>query len=344
MDRNLLVLAYAGVSPTFATAPIHAGPGAAVLGRATVGRGAWFGAGAVVRADGHYVEIGDDFRIGARGTVHIAHDVYPTHIGNGVTAGVNAIIHACDVGDRCHIGDDAIILDGSTIGDEVVLAKGAVVFPRSTLEGGWLYEGAPAKPIRRQQPGELDALHAASREQADLPGIEAGNPRIEADGQLFVAATARLVGHILTEPEVGIWFGCQFDAGGHAITIGESSNIQDNTIIRCEAAPVRIGRESTVGHNVLLTDCLVGDRSLVGMGAVVAPGTVIEDDVLLAAGSRTTEDQRLESGWLYGGVPARQMSPLDDRKRAIITTTWPTYCTYARKFDDEQRKQAAVKA
>ena len=148
MDRNLLVLAYAGASPTFATAPIHAGPGAAVLGRATVGRGAWFGAGAVVRADGHYVEIGDDFRIGARGTVHIAHDVYPTHIGNGVTAGVNAIIHACDVGDRCHIGDDAIILDGSTIGDEVVLAKGAVVFPRSSLEGGWLYEGAPAKPVR----------------------------------------------------------------------------------------------------------------------------------------------------------------------------------------------------
>ena len=129
----------------------------------------------------------------------------------------------------------------------------------------------------------------------------------------------------MTGPEVGIWFGCEFDAGGHAITIGESSNIQDNTIIRCEAAPVRIGRESTVGHNVLLTDCLVGDRSLVGMGAVVAPGTVIEDDVLLAAGSRTTEDQRLESGWLYGGVPARQMSPLDDRKRAIITTTWPTY-------------------
>ena len=167
---------------------------------------------------------------------------------------------------------------------------------------------------------------------------------MEADGQLFVAATARLVGHILAGPEVGIWFGCEFDAGGHAITIGESSNIQDNTIIRCEAAPVRIGRESTVGHNVLLTDCLVGDRSLVGMGAVVAPGTVIEDDVLLAAGSRTTEDQRLESGWLYGGVPARQMSPLDDRKRAIITTTWPTYCTYARKFDDEQRKQTAVKA
>ena len=69
------LLAYDGVSPRFASAPAHAGAGAAVLGRATLGKSAWLGARSVIRADGHYIEIGDDFRLGARATVHIAHAV-----------------------------------------------------------------------------------------------------------------------------------------------------------------------------------------------------------------------------------------------------------------------------
>ncbi|NGO53726.1 gamma carbonic anhydrase family protein [Allomesorhizobium camelthorni] len=338
--QKLFVLPYDGIAPQLASAPVYTGAHASVLGRATIGRDAWLGVHSVIRADGHDVTIGNQFRLGARATVHIAHDVFPTHIGNGVTAGANSIIHACDVGDRCHIGRDVIILDGSKVPDDVALADGAIVFPRSILESGWVYQGQPAKPVRRLEPGELDALHARShREPDEMAGSLQLNGSIDTAGPLFRAATASTSGRIVAGADVGIWFSCDLDAGRHEISVGERTNIQDNTVIRCVEQPVTIGWESTIGHNVRMNDCVVGSRSLVGMGAILAEGTVVEDDVLLAAGAHTIKGQRIASGWLYGGDPAKKLSLLDDRKRGVIAAIWPMYCMYARKFDDQQREQ-----
>lgn len=339
-NDELYLLPYAGTAPALAAPAVHAGTGSAVLGRATIGRDGWFGTGSVVRADGHYVTIGHNFRLGPRSTVHIAHEVLPTEIGANVTAGSNSVIHACTVGDDCHIGDNVVILDGSEVAAGCAIADGSTVFPRSTLEGGWLYEGSPAKPVRRLTPGELDALHVATRSKDDRDTLAANAPdvNIEADGPVFVAASAKLSGKIVAVGENGIWFGCRLDAGEHEIRIGCNTNIQDNTTIRCVERIVDIGRDATIGHNVLMTDCTVGDASLIGMGAVVAPGTVVEPDVLLAAGAFTLPGQVLQSGWLYGGRPARKLSQLDEKKRSIIRLTWPTYCDYARRFDDAQRQ------
>lgn len=338
MNESLpYLLPYAGVAPKFAGCPVHAGSGAAVLGRATLGRDAWLGQRSAIRADGHYVRIGDNFRLGPRSTVHIAHDVLPAVIGSNVTAGTNTVIHACTVGDNCHFGDGVVILDGAKIADECAIADGSIVFPRSTLEGGWLYDGLPAKPVRRLEPGELDKLQAALRARADETAAQPSEPaRIERFGALFVASTAHVSGHIIAGGENGIWFGCDLDAAQHQISIGANTNIQDNTVIRCVDRAVEIGRDATIGHNVLMTDCSVGDRALIGIGAIVAPGTMIGDDVLLAAGAHTTPAQVLESGWLYGGRPARKLSQLDDEKREMIASIWPTYCEYARRFHAAQ--------
>lgn len=340
--RTFFTLAYDDISPHFASTPIHVGAGAAVLGRATLGHAAWLGARSVVRADGHYVRIGDDFRLGARGTVHIAHGYLPTHIGNGVTAGANSVIHACDVADRCHIGRDVVVLDGSRLGAGCALADGSIVFPRSMLEGGWLHEGAPARPVRRLEPGELDLLHQASGATAEQAGDSADwLPSYPSGEPLFVAFSARLKGRIAVERGNGIWFGCDLDAGAHEIRVGRNTNIQDNSTILARNRAVTIGSEATIGHNVSLSDCSVGDRSLVGIGAVVAPGTTIGGDVLLAAGAHTVEGQALEDNSFYAGRPARRMAALDDRKRLLIAGTWPTYCDYARKFAAEQRQSAS---
>lgn len=327
------LLAYDGVSPRFASAPAHAGAGVAVLGRATLGKSAWLGARSVIRADGHYIEIGDDFRLGARATVHIAHAVLPTHIGSGVTAGVNSVIHACDVGDRCHIGRDVVILDGSNVAPECALADGSIVFPRSVLESGWLYSGSPAKPVRKLTDRELEDLHARSRAVADdRVGETLWTPHIKSSGPLFVAYSARLRGRIVAGGENGIWFGCDLDAGELEIRVGCNSNIQDNTTIRARSRPAIIGRNSTIGHNVRLEDCSIGDRSLIGIGAVIASGTIVGNDVLLAAGARTLEGQVLDDGGFYAGAPASRRSSIDDKKLSIIASTWPTYCQYAQSF------------
>ena len=164
-DGGLFTLPYSGTCPQFASAPI-ASSRAAVLGRATIGRNAHLGASSVIRADGHFVQIGDDFSLGSRSTVHIAHDVYPAIIGDRVTVGENAVVHACTVGSDVVIGDGAVILDGSVVGDSVVIEPHAIVFPRSELAGGKLYAGMPARPVRDLEPGEVEERAAEMRRRS----------------------------------------------------------------------------------------------------------------------------------------------------------------------------------
>lgn len=325
-----LQAAYHDTLPVFSGRPAFAAEGAAVLGRATVGSGAWLGAWSVIRADGHHVTVGDDFHLGDHATVHIAHGLYPTHIGSRVTVGQGAVVHACTVGDGCVVERGAVILDGSRIGDGAVISGGSVVFPRSDLKGGWLYAGSPAKPIARVAADKLEAYHKKIRNERTRKRRQTRTPPATPD--CFVAPTARVHGDILTGDGVGIWYGCYLDAGQHRIVIGDGSNVQDNSVIACEAGDVIIGPDVTIGHNVTLTDCVIETRSLVGMGAVIAAGTVVESDVLVAAGTETEPDQRLTGGQVWAGRPARPIAPMDDRKRKMMQTTLPHYRDYAVHF------------
>ncbi len=332
------VLPYAGTSPEFATPPAYCGPGAAVLGRATVGRNARLGASSVIRADGHFVKVGDDFSLGPRSTVHIAHDIHPAIVGDRVVVGENAVVHACTVGSDVVVGEGAVILDGSLVPDRVVIEPHAIVFPRSELQSGKLYAGLPARPVRDLEPGEIKKRAAAILADSKP---ETAPPHALADGDIhpsvFVAGTARLRGRVVAAENASVWFGCDLDANGGEIVIGEETNIQDNTQIRCRPGMrFEIGAGSTIGHNVTLGDCTIGKRSLIGIGSVVADGTVIEDDVFLAAGAETTPGQVLEAGWLYGKRPAVKMTPLDQTKRALIAMTVEHYCGYARAFAEAQ--------
>lgn len=321
---------YNGVSPSLKGEPAFAGEGASVLGRATLGGGAWLGAWSVIRADGHHIRIGDDFHLGEHATVHIAHEVYPTYVGDRVTAGKGAVIHACTVEDGCVIEREAVILDGSYVGAGAVITAGSVVFPRSELEGGWLYSGCPAKPVARMSASELAGHHQKVRnEEAES---RSGKTMTGQVPDCFVAPSARVIGTVTAGKDVGIWYGCRLDAGAHRIVIGDGSNVQDNSTITCNTDEVIIGPDVTVGHNVTLTDCVVEHGSLVGIGALLAPGTVVESDVLVAAGTQTEPGQRLTTGKVWAGRPARPIGPMDERKRTMMSTTLPHYRAYAQHF------------
>jgi carbonic anhydrase/acetyltransferase-like protein (isoleucine patch superfamily) len=345
-QRSPHILSYAGIAPAFATPPVHAGAGAAVLGRVTIGRGAWLGALSVVRADGHYVRVGDDFRLGARSTLHINHDIFPCIVGDRVTVGRNACVHACTVGSGVVIGDRAVILDGAVVEDDVVLGDAATVFPNKRLASGFLYEGSPAKPVRALEAGEV----ARRRQEAARGGDEEPPAaRVALGGassihsSVFVAGTATVRGRVLAAEGSSIWYSNVLDAGEAAIAIGANTNIQDNTVIRCATGGgVTIGANSTVGHNVTMADCVIGERSLIGIGSTVAEATVVGDGVLLAAAARTTPGQVLEAGWLYGGSPARKLARLDEGKQALTALIVRQYCQYAQDFAAlERRAQAA---
>jgi carbonic anhydrase/acetyltransferase-like protein (isoleucine patch superfamily) len=343
------ILPYGGIAPSFGTPPIHAGVGSAVLGRVTVGRNAWLGAFSVMRADGHFVRVGDDFHLGSRSTLHINHEIFPCIVGDRVSVGRNACVHACTVGSDVVVGDEVVILDGATVADNVVLEPGSTVFPNKTVPGGFVYAGSPAKPMRPLATGEVAQRRARMARDHEGESVTIPRAAIAAASQVhpsvFIASTAGVRGRLIAAEAASIWYSNSFDAGEAAISIGARTNIQDNTVIRCSTAQgVSIGRDSTVGHNVTLHDCVIGNGSLIGIGSVVAKGTVVEDRVLLAASARTAPGQVLESGWMYGGNPARQMSRLDEGKHALIDIIIGQYCQYARDFLAAEQDQRKVRA
>jgi carbonic anhydrase/acetyltransferase-like protein (isoleucine patch superfamily) len=81
-----------------------------------------------------------------------------------------------------------------------------------------------------------------------------------------------------------------------------------------------------------MADCRIGARSLIGIGSVLAPGTVVADDVMLAGGSTTDPGQLLEGGHLWGGRPARILGALDPKKRALMSHIVEGYCRHGREY------------
>ena len=332
-----LLLPFADTSPSFAGEPIFAGPRSAVLGRATIGAGAWLGEDSVVRADGDEVRIGDDVFLGHRATVHIVHEMLPCLIGSNVTVGSNCCVHACTVGDNCVIEDNVTILDAATVANNVLIEAGSTVFPRKQLEAGWIYAGSPAKPIREIAAHELAARAAAVR---DLRGSERALPTVVQDfgDAVFIARTAQRFGRLSCAPGSSLFFSCVADAGTGTIFVGENTNVQDNTIIRPGHGAAVIGRETTVGHNVRMGAVRIGDFALVGIGAVLAENSWVQDDVLLAAGATTEPGQVLESGWMWGGRPAKAISRLDEARRKGMRDNIRTYCDYSQVFRRVQQE------
>jgi carbonic anhydrase/acetyltransferase-like protein (isoleucine patch superfamily) len=345
----LHVLPYGSVAPSFAAPPAYAGAAAAVLGRVTVGRNARLGPLSVMRADGHFVRVGEDFHLGPRSTLHINHEIFPCIVGDRVSVGRNACVHACTVGSDVVVGDGVVILDGATVEDNVVLEPGATVFPNKTVAGGFVYAGSPAKPVRALAAGEVAERRARMAQEHGTQSVTLARSAIAAASQVhasvFIAGTASVRGRLLAAEGSSIWYSNDLDAGDAAIAVGARTNIQDNTVIRCSTAQgVCIGHDSTVGHNVTLEDCVIGNGSQIGIGSVVAKGTVVEDRVLLAASARTAPGQVLESGWMYGGSPARQMSRLDAAKHAMIDLIIGQYCQYASDFHALEQARVAAPA
>lgn len=326
-----LTLPYQTTTPVVRGPLAGAGAGAAILGRVTLGARAQLAQHAVMRADGHVIDVGDDFCLGVHSTIHIAHAVAGTRVGHRVTVGRNAVVHACTLGDDCVVEDDAVVLDGAVVGAGCVISSGSVVFSRAVLSPGQRYAGLPAVAVGAVPREELQDIHRRIRSES-MPSPAAKEPRPACGGPGYLAMTVTGRGSAQLAAGSSLWFGCQIEGALGRIEVAEGSSVQDNSLLRSEKDVVRVGKNCTVGHNVLLHDSTVGDRVLVGMGSRLAPGTVVGDDVLVAAGSTTTSGQNLKAGWMWGGRPARPIAPLDERKRAMIHGATAIYVAYADDF------------
>src|SRR6185436_1827434 len=112
---------------------------------------------AVARGDINRIVIGHHTNIQDNAVLHLA-DEYGCFLGNYVTVGHSAVVHACTVGDECLIGMGAVILDGSVIGEQCLIGARALVTPRTEIPPGSLVMGAPAKVVRALTPEERAGL------------------------------------------------------------------------------------------------------------------------------------------------------------------------------------------
>ena len=140
------------------------------------------------------------------------------------------------------------------------------------------------------------------------------------DGEVFVAPGAQVIGHVAIGQGSGIWFNSVIRGDDAPIAIGRYTNIQDGSVVHVQDAahPTHIGDYVTVGHNVILHGCTIGDNCLIGMGAIILTGAVIGDNCIIGAGSLVTEGKTIPAGSLVVGSPARVIRAVSDQDIAMI--------------------------
>ena len=133
------------------------------------------------------------------------------------------------------------------------------------------------------------------------------------DPTAWVADTAQVMGAVTLAADTSVWFGAVLRGDTETILIGEGSNVQDLAVIHADIGlPVVVGKHVTVGHQVMLHGCTIGDESLIGIGAVVLNGARIGRHCVVGAGSVVTEGKEFPDGSLIMGTPAkvvRQLTP-----------------------------------
>jgi len=136
---------------------VYIARGAVVLGDVTLGdySSVWYNA--VVRGDINRIEIGDHSNIQDNAVIHLADD-FPCLIGNWVTVGHSAVVHACKVGDETLIGIGAVVLDGAVIGRQCVIGAKALITPGTEIPDGSMVFGAPGRVVRALSKDEREKL------------------------------------------------------------------------------------------------------------------------------------------------------------------------------------------
>jgi len=158
--------------------------------------------------------------------------------------------------------------------------------------------------------------------------------------RVYIAETALVIGDVHLDDDVSLWPGVVARGDIHHIHIGTASNIQDGSVLHVThdgpfspgGFPLTIGREVTVGHRAVLHGCTIGDRCLIGIGAIVMDGAILEDDIILGAGALVPPGKRLQSGYLYVGSPAHQTRPLSAQEREFLKYSAQQYVELKNRY------------
>lgn len=157
--------------------------------------------------------------------------------------------------------------------------------------------------------------------------------------RVFIDSQAFVLGDVTLGEDASVWPGAVIRGDMHRIRIGARTSVQDGAVLHITHAsdynpdgwPLTIGDDVTIGHQACLHGCTIGNEVLVGIGTTVLDGAVVEDRVVIGAGSLVPPGRRLESGYLYVGSPARQKRELTDSEKSYFKYSAANYA----KLKDE---------
>lgn len=142
----------------------------------------------------------------------------------------------------------------------------------------------------------------------------------------WVAHSADVIGNVEVGQECGIWYHATIRADLSKVTIADGSNIQDGAVVHCDLGhPCQIGSMVTVGHNAIVHGCTIGNRSLIGMGAILLNGCKIGNNCIVGAGALVTEGKEFPDGTLILGSPAKVVRELTKEEIEQIEQNAMTY-------------------
>ncbi|MDD7806071.1 MAG: gamma carbonic anhydrase family protein [Endozoicomonas sp. (ex Botrylloides leachii)] len=142
----------------------------------------------------------------------------------------------------------------------------------------------------------------------------------------YIAASATIIGDVHIGDDCSVWPTAVIRGDTNAIQIGAKTSIQDGSVLHVThkndnnpaGYPLTIGQEVTVGHKAVLHGCIIGNRCLIGIGAMVLDGAVIENDIIIAAGCLVPPKKKLTSGYVYKGSPAKKSRPLTTEEYQLL--------------------------
>ncbi len=147
-----------------------------------------------------------------------------------------------------------------------------------------------------------------------------GDDRLTTAGDAFwIAPTAVVIGKVKLEKNASVWWGSVLRGDNEPITIGEGSNIQDGCVLHADPGfPLILGKHVTVGHMAMLHGCVIGDNSLIGIGAVILNGARIGANCLIGAKALIPEGKEIPDNSLVMGAPGQIKRQVSDEHIAMM--------------------------
>jgi carbonic anhydrase/acetyltransferase-like protein (isoleucine patch superfamily) len=154
----------------------------------------------------------------------------------------------------------------------------------------------------------------------------------------YVDDSAQVIGDVVLGENASIWMCAVIRGDVHKIRIGANSNIQDCSVLHGMLGkwPVILGDWVTVGHSATVHGCVIGDRCLIGMGAIILNGAKVGNDCIIAAGTLITEGTQIPEGSLVMGSPGKVRRALSEEEKKSILGYGTNYLGYKEQYIKER--------